>query len=70
MQLRLYQGDSLIAENNDYIGTLKFDYGRVVEADGGLVDVIVDVTGDGVVTLSAAEVLFGEEAQTIKLTAR
>lgn len=70
LELRLYQGDSLIAKNNAYIGTLRFEYGRVVAEDEGLVDVSVEVTGDGVVVLSASEVLFGDVEQVIKLTAR
>ena len=70
LELRLYQGDSLMAEHNDYIGKLVYEYHRVVEPNEGLVDVSVEVTGDGIVELSGSEVLYGEVEQAIKLTAR
>lgn len=71
LSLKLYQGDSIVAKNNDYIGTLVYDYGREVEKNDGIVEVTVEVSSDGVITLHANEVLFGDDyAQEIKLTAR
>ena len=71
MRLKLYQGDSIVARNNSYIGTLVYDYGRVVNTKDGVVEVTVEVSNDGIILLSANEILFGEEyAQKITLTAR
>jgi len=71
LKLKLYQGDSIVARNNEYIGTLDFNYEREVEAHEGIVEVTVNVSADGIVTLSAMEVLFGEDfRQSITLTAR
>lgn len=71
LSLKLYQGDSIVAKNNDYVGTLVYDYGREVEQNEGVVEVTVEVSVDGVISLIANEVLFGDEfAQEIKLTAR
>ncbi len=71
LQLRLYQGDSVLAKNNTYIGTLEFEYGEEVEAGEGVVEVTVDVSVDGIISLSAFEMLYGEEfKQEIKLTMR
>lgn len=69
--LKLYQGDSIIAKKNAYIGTLKYDYEREVKADEGFVEVTVNVTRDGIISLSACEPLFGDESrQSIELVAR
>lgn len=71
LSLKLYQGDSIIVKNNAYIGTLVYDYGREVEQNEGIVEVTVEVSTDGVISLTANEVLFGDEfKQEIKLTAR
>lgn len=71
LELRLYQGDSIIAKNNAYIGTLKYDYGREVEVGEGVVEVTVNVSVDGVISLKACEILYGPESeQEIELTAR
>lgn len=68
--LRLYQGDSLVAKKNDYIGTLEFDYGHEVAPDEGLVEVTVEVSNDGIISLTAEDVLSFGLAQSVKLTAR
>lgn len=69
--LKLYQGDSIIATQNEYIGSMVYDFERKVEANEGLVEVTVDVARDGVIALSAMEVMFGESyRQTVQLTAR
>lgn len=70
LSLKLYQGDSLIAANNDYIGTLRYDYGRVVEEGTGMVEVTVHVGLDGIITLEASDVLEYGLAQAIRLSAR
>lgn len=71
MDIKLYQGDSYVACKNAYIGTLIYDYGREVEEGEGLVEIITNVSHDGVISLKAYEVLFGESSmQEISLTAR
>lgn len=71
LRLKLYQGDSIIAKNNSYIGTLIYDYGHIVNAQEGIVEVTVEVSADGIILLSANEILFGDEyIQKITLTAR
>ena len=71
LNLRLYQGDSIIAENNAYIGTLVYDYGREVEAKEGVVEVFVEVQRDGVIKLSALEsIYFDMEPMSIELLSR
>lgn len=71
LRLKLYQGDSMVAKNNAYIGTLVYDYDRFVEANDGVVEVSVEVSPDGVISLTATDVLFGDESmQTIELQSR
>lgn len=69
LELRLYQGDSIIAKENEYIGTLMYDYGMEVEADEGEVEVEVQVDRNGLITLKGIDVLTGL-AQDIKLNMR
>lgn len=59
LRLRLYQGDSAIAAKNAYIGTLEYDYGRVMEVDSGIVKVTANVTRDGIIKLAAEQLLLG-----------
>jgi len=71
LKVKLYQGDSIVAEENDYIGRLDYPYGRKVQAGEGCVMVEVEVGSDGVICISALEALQGDECKkTIKLTAR
>lgn len=71
LQLKLYQGNSIIASNNAYVGTLEFEYSEEMEPGEGIVEVTVEVSVDGVISLSAFEMLYGEETrQEIKLTMR
>lgn len=71
LSLKLYQGDQLVAKNNAYIGELEYNYGRMVEAGDGLVEVTVNIDLDGIVSLSAQELLKGEVSkQEIRLKAR
>lgn len=71
LKVKLYQGDSIVAEENEYIGRLDYPYGRKVQAGEGCVMVEVEVGIDGVISISALEALQGDECKkTIKLTAR
>ncbi|MDE5639924.1 MAG: Hsp70 family protein, partial [Odoribacter sp.] len=71
LQLKLYQGDSIIAEQNDYIGRMDYHYGKVREAGDGIVEVTVNVSSDGIISLSAVDILQGEESvRKVQLTER
>lgn len=71
LRLRLYQGDSAIAAKNAYIGTLEYDYGRVMEVDSGIVKVTANVTRDGIIKLAAEQLLLGAVSyQEIQLQSR
>ena len=69
LEIRLYQGDSIVANNNDYIGTLVYHYGQVVEAEQGYVDVSVTVDRDGIISLTGTDMLTGD-TQKIELVMR
>lgn len=70
LNLNLYQGNDIIAVNNDYIGQLQYDYGRMMEAEEGIVEVTVSVSMDGIITLTAMDPLLDDEPQSIKLQRR
>jgi molecular chaperone DnaK (HSP70) len=71
LSLRFYQGAELFAKNNEYIGTMEYNYQDVQEAGQGAVSVTVSVSADGIVSVSAYEVLYGEGTlQNIKLSLR
>lgn len=57
IEVNLYQGDSLICAENEYIGTLEFDYGEVRKAGDGLVEVEIAVDINGRITLSCLDVM-------------
>lgn len=66
--LRLYQGENLLARDNTYIGTLEYQYDSVMEPKEGIVEVKVQVDSDGLIHLSAYEILYGPEfEQTVIL---
>lgn len=69
LELRLYQGDCLLASENEYIGTLVYDYGCEMEAGEGYIEVEVKVDRNGIVTLKGIDILTGIE-QDITLTMR
>lgn len=54
--LSLYQGDSGFIQNQDYIGTLTYDYGRMVAPRAGNVIVTVLVESSGRVKLTCKEI--------------
>lgn len=71
LKLRLYQGDQVMPEKNEYIGTLLYDYKTEMEAGEGLVKVTVKVDRDGIVRLSAQQILLGDASkQEIELSWR
>lgn len=69
INLNLYQGDEVMASQNSYIGTLVYDYGKVMPKGTGVVDVEVRIDRNGQVTLLATD-FTRNETQEIKLVLR
>lgn len=69
LEINLYQGDSIIASENDYIGTLRYEYGEIKEANEGWVDIKVSIDRSGLITLEGEDLLTMER-QSIKLVMR
>lgn len=57
LKVRLWQGDSYLAKDNEYIGELLYPYGRVVPPGEGEVIVGIRVDVDGTIHLTCKEVL-------------
>ena len=57
LQLDIYQGDSILASQNEHIGRVVYDYGRVMEAYDGCVEVTMSVDASGVITFTCQELL-------------
>ena len=66
LNVNLYQGDSIFCRDNDYIGTLVYDYGEVREAHTGLVEVEITVDRNGRISLSCTDILTCD-TQEVKL---
>lgn len=60
LKVSLYQGDSGLAQNNAYIGTLTYDYDETKAPGLGVVKVSVSVALSGTISLSCKEL--GKEA--------
>lgn len=69
LSLKLYQGDSIVSSENDFIGELIYDYGEVREAGKGIVEVEISVDRNGMITFSATDIVTNE-TQTIKLVTK
>ncbi len=57
LNINLYQGDSLYCKDNDYIGTLIYDYGEVRPAHEGIVEIEITVDHDGRVSLMCTDIM-------------
>lgn len=66
LNINLYQGDSLMCVENDYIGTLVFDYGEIREAHTGIVEVEITVDRNGRISLSCTDITTNS-TQEVKL---
>jgi molecular chaperone DnaK (HSP70) len=55
IRLDIFQGNSAFCEDNDFIGTLEYAYGRTVPAREGVITIQVDVDRSGLLTISAKE---------------
>lgn len=69
LNINLYQGDGIMAVENSYIGTLVYNYGRIVPKGQGPVEIEIKVDRNGNVTLQATD-LVRNETQDIKLVMR
>ena len=61
LKIALYQGDSIVASECEYVGTLMYDYGEVLGAGEGLVDLTVIVDRNGRIQIKGVNLLTGEE---------
>lgn len=57
LRVKLYQGDALIAADNELIGELVYSYGRIVPAGEGMVTVEITIEADGTIHFSCKELL-------------
>lgn len=56
LNINLYQGDYLFCKENDYIGTLVYDFGTVMPAHSGVVEIEVAVDRNGRVSLECTDI--------------
>ena len=57
LNINLYQGDSLLCSENDYVGSLVYDYGEEREIGEGVVEVEITVDHNGRISLSCTDIL-------------
>ncbi len=69
LNVHLYQGDSLVAKENEFIGMLVYDYGTIRKPKEGVVEVEVIVDHNGLISLLCTDTLTNDE-QKITLTVR
>lgn len=56
LNVNLYQGDSILCSENDYVGTLVYDYGEVRPAHTGIVEIEITVDRNGRISLSCTDI--------------
>lgn len=56
LNINLYQGDSILCSENDYVGTLVYDYGEVMPAHTGIVEIEITVDRNGRISLSCTDI--------------
>ena len=66
LNINLYQGDSILCSENDYIGTLVYDYGDVRPAHTGIVEIEITVDRNGRISLSCTDIT-NCSTQTVEL---
>lgn len=69
LNIDLYQGDSIMASNNEHIGTLRYKYDHIMEPGEGIVEILIRVDRDGRIHLEGRDILTGE-SQYINLVVR
>jgi molecular chaperone DnaK len=61
LELELYQGDSILAKHNEFIGRMLYPFGETKGANASNVKVTIEVNSDGIITLRAKELLKPEK---------
>ncbi len=67
LKVDLYQGNSVISKNNEFIGRLEYEYGCMVEYGFGDVEVTVSVDIGGFITLEVEDIVNFVEKRKIIL---
>lgn len=65
LNIKVYQGESIIASNNYFIGNLKYEFDEVKEPCEANVFITISVDNDGIITVKGKEP--GRKVQTITL---
>lgn len=63
LNVNLYQGDSILCSENDYVGTLVYDYGEVRPAHTGIVEIEITVDRNGRISLSCTDITTNDTQQ-------
>lgn len=66
IDINLFQGDAILASENDYIGTLRYPFGRMLKPNEGRLEVTVKVDRNGIITLECMD-LTTCEVREVKL---
>lgn len=69
LNINVYQGNELLAAENEYIGQLVFDFGRNLKAGEGMLEVTITVDRNGILNVTGMD-LFTCETKTIELIIR
>ena len=69
LDINVYQGNELLASENEFIGKLLFDFGREVKAGEGMVEVTITVDRNGILHVTGMD-LFTCDTKTIELIIR
>ena len=67
LNVDLYQGNSSLASDNEFIGTLQYPYGTTMGPNEGDVEVTVSVDSSGFITLEVEDIVNFGEKQSLQL---
>lgn len=62
----IYQGDALLPQDAEFIGTMEYDMGRIVEPDDCMLDIKITIEFDGTMTLTVQELMGQPQQVTFK----
>ena len=63
LTINLYQGDSILTSECEYVGTMSYDYGEVMPAGTGVVELTIIVDRDGIITIKGYNINTGTEQE-------
>lgn len=66
LELELYQGQNIMAADNEHIGTLLYEYGTVQPPRGGHVIVNISIDMSGIITFTAKNLLGSAKTITLR----